>query len=391
MLECDRPPPREITEKVADDCGVPRENVTFIFAPTQSLAGSVQVVARVLEVALHKAHELKFPLTRIIDGVAAAPLSPPHPDFVQAMGRTNDAIIYGGQAHLFVTGPADRCQGAGGTTPEHDVARLWASLRRGVQGLQGRFLYNRSDAVQPGPRHCDGGRDRRDVSRGQGRSRIARCLFRIGNRRRARLWTDPKSRSLSIFTIGMRAILAAAFARAGAAAVPIRLAQCGFDTRRPSGLVIPGFGADLPDAVFVRAIGSGTFESVTLRLDVLHSLAAIGVPVFNSARAVEICVDKAATSFALARHGLPTPPTWTVQSEQAARQIVRREAGRGPLVLKPLFGAQGFGLKLIRREDDLPPSKPSKVFIIFSDSSRSNAMAFATSGSSSRRGRSSPR
>ncbi|HUZ90579.1 MAG TPA: RimK family alpha-L-glutamate ligase [Methylocella sp.] len=149
--------------------------------------------------------------------------------------------------------------------------------------------------------------------------------------------------------------LAAAFARAGAAVVPVRLAQCGFDTRRPSGLVIPGFGADLPDAVFVRAIGSGTFESVILRLDVLHSLGAIGVPVFNSARAVEICVDKAAASFVLARHAIPTPPTWTVQSEQAARQIVRREAGRGPLVLKPLFGAQGFGLKLVRREADLPP------------------------------------
>jgi tetrahydromethanopterin:alpha-L-glutamate ligase len=148
--------------------------------------------------------------------------------------------------------------------------------------------------------------------------------------------------------------LVAAFARAGAVAIPLRLAQCGFNTRRPSGLVIPGFGADLPDAVFVRAIGSGTFESVTLRLDVLHSLGDIGVPVLNSARAVEICVDKAATSFALARNGIPTPATWTVQSQQAARQIVRREARRGPLVLKPLFGAQGFGLKLIRREDDLP-------------------------------------
>ena len=148
--------------------------------------------------------------------------------------------------------------------------------------------------------------------------------------------------------------LVAAFARAGAVAIPLRLAQCGFNTRRPSGLVIPGFGADLPDAVFVRAIGSGTFESVTLRLDVLHSLGDIGVPVLNSARAVEICVDKAATSFALARKGIPTPATWTVQSQQAARQIVRREAGHGPLVLKPLFGAQGFGLKLIRREDDLP-------------------------------------
>ena len=149
--------------------------------------------------------------------------------------------------------------------------------------------------------------------------------------------------------------LTAAFARVGVTAVPIRLGNCGFDTKRPSGLVIPGFGADLPRLVFVRAIGSGTFESITLRLGVLHGLAALGVPVVNSARAVELCVDKAATSFALALDHIPTPPTWTVQSEQAARQIVRREAARGPLVLKPLFGAQGFGLKLVRREEDLPP------------------------------------
>ena len=148
--------------------------------------------------------------------------------------------------------------------------------------------------------------------------------------------------------------LRAALSRAGAIATPIRLANCAFDTTRPSGLVMPGFGADLPDGVFVRAIGSGTFEAVTLRLDVLHGLAGIGVPVVNSARAVEICVDKAATRFALARAGLPTPPTWTVQSLEAARKIVRREAARGPLVLKPLFGAQGFGLKLIAREEDLP-------------------------------------
>lgn len=149
--------------------------------------------------------------------------------------------------------------------------------------------------------------------------------------------------------------LTAAFARAGAVLVPVRLSQCSFNTLRPGGLVIPGFGAALPDAVFVRAVGSGTFESVTLRLGVLHSLGALGIPILNSARTIEICVDKAATSFALACKLIPTPPTWSVQSEQAARQIVRREAGRGPLVLKPLFGAQGYGLKLIRREEDLPP------------------------------------
>jgi methenyltetrahydromethanopterin cyclohydrolase len=55
---------------------------------------------------LHKAHERRFPRERIVDGMGAAPLSPPHPDFVIAMGRTNDAIIYGGRAQLFVTGPA---------------------------------------------------------------------------------------------------------------------------------------------------------------------------------------------------------------------------------------------------------------------------------------------
>ncbi len=106
VIESGRSPPPEIVEKVAGDCGVAPSALTVIYAPTQSLAGGAQVVARVLEVALHKAHELKFPLRCIIDGMGAAPLSPPHPDFVTAMGRTNDAIIYGGRAQLYVTGPA---------------------------------------------------------------------------------------------------------------------------------------------------------------------------------------------------------------------------------------------------------------------------------------------
>ncbi len=106
VIESARPPPRELVERIAQDCRVSPEALTIIYAPTQSPAGGAQVVARVLEVALHKAHELKFPLERIVDGMGAAPLSPPHPDFVTAMGRTNDAIIYGGRVQLFVTGPA---------------------------------------------------------------------------------------------------------------------------------------------------------------------------------------------------------------------------------------------------------------------------------------------
>ena len=106
VIEGQRPPPAEVVETVAHDCGVAPSALTVVYAPTQSLAGGAQVVARVLEVALHKAYELKFPLDRIVDGMAAAPVSPPHPDFMTVMGRTNDAIIYGGRAHLFVTGPA---------------------------------------------------------------------------------------------------------------------------------------------------------------------------------------------------------------------------------------------------------------------------------------------
>jgi methenyltetrahydromethanopterin cyclohydrolase len=104
VIENDKLPPLEIVEKVAAACGVAGENLTIIVTPTSSLAGGVQVVGRVLEVAMHKAHALHFPLENIVDGCGSAPVCPPHPDFVQAMGRTNDAILFAGLVHLFVKG-----------------------------------------------------------------------------------------------------------------------------------------------------------------------------------------------------------------------------------------------------------------------------------------------
>jgi len=104
VMEVDKTPPSELLAKMAEQCGVGTENLTVILTPTKSLAGVVQVVARVLETALHKAHELKFPLERIIDGAGSAPLCPPIPDFVQAMGRTNDAILFAGRVQLYVSG-----------------------------------------------------------------------------------------------------------------------------------------------------------------------------------------------------------------------------------------------------------------------------------------------
>jgi methenyltetrahydromethanopterin cyclohydrolase len=107
VLESDKAPPVEVIEKVSRDTGVAIENLTFILTPTRSLAGTVQIVARVLEVAMHKIHTLHFPLDHVVDGIASAPLPPPAPDFLIGMGRTNDAILFGGHAHLFVKGSDD--------------------------------------------------------------------------------------------------------------------------------------------------------------------------------------------------------------------------------------------------------------------------------------------
>ncbi len=105
VLEVAKPPPAPVIDKVLRDCGIEADRLAIILTPTESLAGTVQIVARVLEVALHKVHELGFPIERVVDGMGSAPLPPPAPAFLEAMGRTNDAIIYGGRVQLFVTGP----------------------------------------------------------------------------------------------------------------------------------------------------------------------------------------------------------------------------------------------------------------------------------------------
>ncbi|MCQ0990106.1 methenyltetrahydromethanopterin cyclohydrolase [Jiella marina] len=110
VLEAASPPPEALVRRIAADCDVAPERLTIIFTPTQSLAGSVQIVGRVVEVALHKAHELHFDMANIVEGMGTAPLCPPHPDFLTAMGRTNDAVIYGGRVLLHVKGPADKAR-----------------------------------------------------------------------------------------------------------------------------------------------------------------------------------------------------------------------------------------------------------------------------------------
>jgi RimK family alpha-L-glutamate ligase len=138
-----------------------------------------------------------------------------------------------------------------------------------------------------------------------------------------------------------------AFRARGVDARCVDLAACRIDTSWSKyGLAIPGFARDLPDAVFVRGIAGGTFEQVTLRLGILHALRECGVPVYNDARAIERSVDKSMTSFLLHRTGVPTPPAWATESAAFAQRVLMREtAAARRVVIKPLFGSQGKGLR----------------------------------------------
>jgi len=104
VLEVDRAPPPVVVHKILRDCELPPQALTLLLTPTTSAAGITQVVARALEVALHKAHTLGFDLSHVVDGAASAPLPAPSPDAAVAMGRSNDAILYGGRVHLSVRG-----------------------------------------------------------------------------------------------------------------------------------------------------------------------------------------------------------------------------------------------------------------------------------------------
>jgi len=102
VLETDKIPPVEVIEKIVRDTKIPADKLTIILTPTTSIAGVVQIVGRVLEVALHKAHTIHFPLENIVSGSGMAVLPPVSKDFMTAMGRTNDAILFGGEVSLQV-------------------------------------------------------------------------------------------------------------------------------------------------------------------------------------------------------------------------------------------------------------------------------------------------
>jgi tetrahydromethanopterin:alpha-L-glutamate ligase len=157
-----------------------------------------------------------------------------------------------------------------------------------------------------------------------------------------------------------------AFKRRGIAPLLAPLNLCGFSTDTATGLAIPGLGDHRPEGAFVRFLPGGSFEEVTLYLGVLHALRELGVTVWNDARAIERCVDKSTTTFFLQKDGLPTPRTFAGVNRSDAEAIANALLSQGrKLVQKPLFGAQGKGLRLISALSDLaPPEEVNGVYYL---------------------------
>jgi methenyltetrahydromethanopterin cyclohydrolase len=99
-LETGQDPPAEVVEKVSERCGVQASAVTFLIASTASVCGSVQISARVVETAMHKLHELGVDPARVRTGWGCCPIAPVAKNDPAAIGRTNDAVLYGGTVHL---------------------------------------------------------------------------------------------------------------------------------------------------------------------------------------------------------------------------------------------------------------------------------------------------
>jgi methenyltetrahydromethanopterin cyclohydrolase len=102
VLEGRKLPNEEVAAFVAEKCRVEPSQLTLLIAPTACLAGSVQIAARIVETGLHKLVELGFDIRQVVSGYGVCPLATVAADDLHAIGRTNDAVLYGGQAYYTV-------------------------------------------------------------------------------------------------------------------------------------------------------------------------------------------------------------------------------------------------------------------------------------------------
>jgi methenyltetrahydromethanopterin cyclohydrolase len=105
VLETRALPNDEVATWVAEKARLQGLQLTFVVAPTASIAGGLQISARIIETGLHKMETLGFDVTRVVSAMGTAPLPPVAKNDLRAIGRTNDCILYGGQARYTIKAP----------------------------------------------------------------------------------------------------------------------------------------------------------------------------------------------------------------------------------------------------------------------------------------------
>jgi len=130
----------------------------------------------------------------------------------------------------------------------------------------------------------------------------------------------------------------------------LSLDDCFINTNNKNNIFIPGFSKNLPDGCFIRTIGKGTFQQITRRLTILHVLKKLKVVLFNDVNCIEKATDKSMTTFLLSHNKINTPDTWVPEKLPVAKKILK-ELKKKKLygIWKPLFGSQGKGLRVIKR------------------------------------------
>lgn len=122
VLEANTIPGVAVVEKISKATGIDPKHIILLVAPTSSLAGNIQVIARSVETAMHKLFECDFDVHRIHAGFGSAPLAPVAKDHLTGIGRTNDSILYGSAVTLWVTGDDESLQEIGPSIPSNSAA-----------------------------------------------------------------------------------------------------------------------------------------------------------------------------------------------------------------------------------------------------------------------------
>ena len=137
VIETRSQPTESVAAWIAERAHLTPAQLTLLVAPTASIAGGVQIVARILETGLHKMETLGFDITRIVSGIGTAPI-PPIPDGdLHGIGRTNDCILYGGQARYIVDAGDD------------ELSALAAAMTTAIL-VDGRNIFSPDEALAAG-------------------------------------------------------------------------------------------------------------------------------------------------------------------------------------------------------------------------------------------------